>query len=340
MNPSTTAVWTTAFIVSARAASLITNEFIFTRAPFRSCHASTIAELPNGTLVAAWFGGPTEGHPEVTIWFARREQDRWTAPVEIADGRQPDGSRHPCWNPVLHVAQDGTLVLMFKVGPTPSTWWGMRRLSHDGGHTWSETVRLDHGAIGPVKNKPIRLPDGSLLAGSSAENNGWRVHVERSTDDGRTWRPSAPLNDGREISAIQPAILSASGGHLVALGRTRQRRIFILESHNLGHSWGPMRLTHLPNPNSAIDAVTLCDQRHVLVYNPVERGRSPLVVALSSNMTDWSTVITLEDEQGAEFSYPAVIQTRDRRIHVTYTWKRQRIRHAVLDLTPVHQPHP
>ena len=41
----------------------------------------------------------------------------------------------------------------------------------------------------------------------------------------------------------------------------------------------------------------------------------------------------LEDEPLGEYSYPAVIQTRDGLVHCTYTWKRARIRHVVLDPT-------
>ena len=328
------AVLPAALTAASAAAPLLTNEFIFETAPFKSCHASTIAELPDGTLVAAWFGGTAEGHPDVGIWFSRRETTGWTPPLEIADGRHPDGSRHPCWNPVLHVARDGSLVLLYKVGPNVPRWTAVRRVSRNGGRTWSEPVRLPDGVIGPVKNTPVRLPNGDLLAGSSTEHDGWRVHFELSHDDGLTWLPSPPVNDGREISAIQPAILFAGGDGLVALGRTRQRRLVRIESSDLGRTWGPMRLTDLPNPNSGIDAVTLADGRHLLVYNPVERGRSPLIVAISSNTTDWTPLATLDDEPRAEFSYPAVIQTRDGRVHITYTWKRLRIRHAVLDLGP------
>ncbi|MCX7819644.1 MAG: exo-alpha-sialidase [Kiritimatiellae bacterium] len=321
--------------MTAHSSPLATNEFIFQSAPFRSCHASTIAEAADGTLVAAWFGGTHEGHPDVRIWVSRHTGDGWTVPVAVADGRQPDGSRHPCWNPVLHPTREGTLLLLYKVGPDCARWWGMRRVSHDGGRTWSEAVRLPDGVIGPVKNKPVRLPDSSLLAGSSTEHDGWRVHFEHSADDGFTWRADPPVNDGRQIAAIQPAILLLGGGRLVALGRTQQRRIFRLESDDLGRTWRPMTLTDLPNPNSGIDALTLADGRHLLVYNPVERGRSPLVVAISTNAHQWSPLLTLDDEPGAEFSYPAVIQTRDGRVHITYTWKRQRIRHAVLDLSAV-----
>jgi predicted neuraminidase len=92
-----------------------------------------------------------------------------------------------------------------------------------------------------------------------------------------------------------------------------------------------MKVTELPNPNAGLDGVTLKDGRHVLVYNHATRGRTPLNVAISRDGNNWQQVATLETQPG-EYSYPAVIQTRDGKIHVTYTWKRQRIKHAVLDL--------
>jgi predicted neuraminidase len=74
----------------------------------------------------------------------------------------------------------------------------------------------------------------------------------------------------------------------------------------------------------------LADGRHLLVYNHTARGRSPLNIAVSSNGRDWQAAAVLESQPG-EYSYPAVIQTSDQLVHVTYTWKRQRIKHVVLD---------
>ena len=91
-----------------------------------------------------------------------------------------------------------------------------------------------------------------------------------------------------------------------------------------------MSLTSLPNPNSGIDAVTLGDGRHLLVYNHTAKGRSPLNLAISADGEEWKPVAVLENEPG-EFSYPAVIQTKDGLVHISYTWKRQRVRHIVVD---------
>jgi predicted neuraminidase len=303
-------------------------------APFPQCHASTIAETQRG-LVAAWFGGTREKHPDVGIWVSRMTAGRWTVPVEVANGVQyqrGDGSvhRHPCWNPVLFQPRNGPLLLFYKVGPDPRAWWGMLMTSSDGGTTWSEPCRLPEQIDGPVKNKPVQLPNGDLLSPSSTEHDGWRVHFERSSDLGKTWTRIGPVNDGKELSAIQPSILLLGGDKLLALGRTREGKIFQVPSDDLGMTWGAMTVIALPNPNSGTDAVTLKDGRHLLVYNHVAKGRSPLNVAVSQDGQSWQASLVLEREPG-EYSYPAVIQANDGRVHVTYTWKRQCIKHAVLD---------
>jgi predicted neuraminidase len=304
-------------------------EFLFEKAPFPECHASTIVETKSG-LVAAWFGGTREKNPDVGIWLSRQEKGRWTAPAEVADGKQPDGKQQPCWNPVLFRPKDGPLLLFYKVGPSPSRWWGMVRTSDDDGKTWSAARRLPAGILGPIKNKPVQLAGGDILCPSSTEHDGWRVHFERSADGGKTWTATPPLNDGKEPSAIQPSILIHKGGKLQAVGRTRQGKVFEVWSEDGGKTWGKMSLTALPNPNSGIDAVTLADGRHLLVYNHTTRGRSPLNVAVSDDGKTWQAVAVLESEPG-EYSYPAVIQSADGLVHVTYTWKRRRIKHVVLD---------
>jgi predicted neuraminidase len=314
------------------------SEFIYETAPFPECHASTIAEPPGG-LVAAWFGGTGEKNPDVGIWVSCQEDGKWAPPVEVANGVQSATTRYPCWNPALFQPKVGPLLLFYKVGPSPSSWWGMLMTSADGGKKWSKPRRLPEGIVGPIKNKPVQLSNGDLLCPSSTEDKGWRVHFERTHDLGQTWQATEPVNDGREIGAIQPSILLHGDGRLQALVRTRQWKIGQVWSEDQGKTWGKMTLTSLPNPDSGIDAVTLKDGRHLLAYNHTARGRSPLNVAISANGTDWQAALVLENTPG-EYSYPAVIQTRDGNLHITYTWKRLRIRHAVvapekLELRPI-----
>lgn len=321
--------------MTAHADTEVLREFIYESGPTPSCHASTICETRDGTLVAAWFGGEYEKHPEVGIWFSTRDEKGWSKPIEVATGIQYQTAsgkvvRHPCWNPVLFQPKEGPLLLFYKVGPSPDAWWGMLMTSNDNGKHWSVPRRLPEGIAGPIKNKPVELGDGKILCPTSSEDNGWRVHFEMTRDLGVSWQRTAPLNDGFEIGAIQPSILRVGGETLLAVGRTRQGKLFRVESNDLGKTWGKMTLSNIPNPNSGTDALTLADGRHLLVYNHTPRGRTPLNVAVSKDAVDWDTVITLEDQPG-EYSYPAVIQTRDGLIHITYTWKRQRVRHVVLD---------
>lgn len=314
----------------APAGAVLKREFIYESAPYPACHASTIESTPTG-LVAAWFGGTHEKHPDVGIWVSRNGGAEWSTPVEVANGVQADGkTRYPSWNPVLYQAKDGPLLLFFKVGPSPSRWWGMLTKSSDGGRSWSTPQRLPDGILGPIRAKPVLLADGALLCPSSSEHDGWRVHMEMTRDLGVTWSKSGALNDGKEFSAIQPTVLFHSDHRLQALCRTRQGQVAELWSEDDGRNWGPMKATPLLNPSAGIDGVTLKDGRHLLVYNPVSRGRTPLVLGLSSDGKAWRTVLTLENEPG-EYSYPAIIQAANGRVHITYTWERKRIRHWEID---------
>lgn len=302
--------------------------FIFDIAPFRSAHAVTLAETRHG-LVAAWFAGHAEGWPDVAIWLARHNGERWLAPEKVADGTSSRLRRYPCWNPVLYAAPGGALLLFYKVGLRPSRWWGMMMRSEDGGRTFSPPTRLPEGIFGPIKNKPIVGAHGELLCPSSVENDGWRVHVETTRDLGATWHRGPPLNGRKAMKAIQPTLLRFPSGRLQLLCRTRQGSIGESWSEDGGRTWLPLWLTGLPNPDSGIDAVMLTDGRALLVYNHSATARTPLTLAVSATGARWRVLRDLEAGPG-EFSYPAVIQGADHRVHIAYTHNRNKLRHIVL----------
>jgi predicted neuraminidase len=319
---------------------ILVDEFIYETAPFPSCHAATIAETPTG-LVASFFGGTKERHPDVGIWVSRQQNGKWTAPVEVANGNQEDGSRLPTWNPVLYQVPNGELMLFYKIGPKPSEWQGWLKTSKDGGVTWSEAKMLPEGYVGPVKNKPVLLENGELYAASSTEGNGWKVHFEVTPDFGKTWKKIGPINKGEENhDAIQPSILKHGNGKLQILCRSRSRALVESWSEDNGRTWSPLAKTGLPNNNSGTDAVTMADGRQVLVYNHVlppgdlvKGPRTPLNVAVSKDGKNWKAALVLEDSPISQYSYPAVIQTSDGLLHFIYTWRRERIKHVVVDPT-------
>jgi predicted neuraminidase len=317
---------------------ILRSEFIFKQGEvsFLSCHASTISETPEG-LVAAWFGGTHERNKDVGIWLSRNSGGKWSIPAEVANGIQHDSLRYPTWNPVLFF-DGGKLLLFYKVGPSPSKWWGELKTSKDNGKTWSDALLLPDSIFGPVKNKPVLLKNGKLLCPSSTENKGWRVHIEWTPDLGKTWFRTHALNSGDTLPAIQPTLLQHPGGKLQLLCRTKKDKIYTGWSTDYGRTWTPLSPTSLPNNNSGIDAVTLRDGRHLLVYNHADQtrdkgDRNRLNLAVSDDGISWSAVMALENDPDpeSEYSYPAVIQTSGGLVHITYTWNRKMIRHMVID---------
>lgn len=304
-------------------------EQIFGHAPFIECHASSLLPLRHGGFLAVWFGGSKEGNNDVGIWGAIRNND-WSAPLLIA--KLCD---EPHWNPVLFRERSGRIALFFKVGRTIKDWHTWRTFSCDEGIHWSAATELVPGDItggrGPVKNKPIELSDGAILAPASVEREQWRAFTDRSTDGGNSWQRSAPIKMGTpgEIQAIQPTLWESAPGMVHMLLRTNAGNIFRSDSRDGGRSWGKAYPTGLPNNNSGIDlakfpdgALALCANLSDINWGP--RNRLALFVS-HDNGTTWSKPFYLENEPDGEFSYPAVIALPGNELAVTYTWRRRGI---------------
>jgi predicted neuraminidase len=305
--------------------------FIFEKAPFASCHASTIVETEEGKLMAAWFGGKSEGASDVKIWQSRFDGKEWSPPEGAAEE-----TGTPCWNPVLFRSKSKTLFLFYKAGQDPMRWSGYVRRSTDSGKAWDKAEQLPAGLLGPIKNKPIQRADGTILAGTSVESyKAWACWIERSTDDAKTWRRFGPITvPSHPYGIIQPTLFETSDKKIAMLCRSRDLGFICrAESKDGGETWSEAKATELPNPNSGIDLVQTDKSDLFLVYNPTKRERSPLQLAWSNdNGKTWKKVATLEDEAG-EFSYPAIIQSHDGQLHVTYTWNRRHIKYLAFDPT-------
>ncbi len=323
---------------------ILVNEFIFNRSDFPESHAATITQTPKG-LYAAWFGGTKEGNKDVCIWASEKINNQWSAPKKIADGIMNDSVRYACYNPVLYQVVNGDLLLFYKIGPNVAGWTGWMMRSTDNGHTWSKREALPDGFLGPIKNKPIFI-NGQLVCPSSTEKTGWKVHFEYTADWGKTWTKSIDINDGKTITAIQPSILQYANGAMQVLCRSRNTTLNQSWSMDKGKTWSAMTATNLPNNNSGTDAVTLKDGTQVLVYNHVKPAanlpngkgaRTPLNVAISKDGIKWFAVAVLEDATVGQYSYPSVIQSADGLVHIVYTWRRERIKHVVMDMSTIEQ---
>jgi len=314
--------------------------FIYTEASFPSAHASTIEEMENGNLIAAWFGGTHERHPDVSIYTSVKTEAGWSSPKKVADGFENDTLSYPTWNPVLFNVQN-KLFLFYKIGPSPSTWWGAYKISKDRGETWSDKKLLPKGILGPIKNKPIQLENGRIVSPSSVElqdGEVWHAHMEISDDLGETWR-IVPVNQDSDYKVIQPTIVQLKNGDLKAFFRSDQDVILESFSKDDGATWSDFSRSELANPNSGIDAVGLKNGGFLMVYNPLAsgeawwEGRSKLYLAYSNDAEHWQDVLQLENKEEGEFSYPAIMQTKNGEIHITYTYDREKIKYFRLKRT-------
>ncbi len=296
------------------------------------CHATTLVETGEGDILCAWFGGAPEKDPATSIWLSRRGAEGWSEAVSVAD--QPTA----CWNPVLYRHGD-QIMLFYKAGESVPAWAGILKVSEDGGTTWGEDKILPAGIYGPIKNKPIPMPDERLLCGSSAENYlAWTCWMHIYDPDRDTWQIAGPIEvEGVPKGVIQPTVWETSPGHYTALMRSTAGvgKVCRTLSFDGAASWITASPMDLPNNNSGLDAVKLADGRVLLVYNHTTRdephgGRYRIHLAVSEDDgARWSDPWLMEDE-GREYSYPAVIQAADGTIHLSYTHNRVGVRYATL----------
>jgi predicted neuraminidase len=317
---------------------IIQTSMLLHQPPFKQCHASTLVELKDGSILVAFFGGSYEGAPDVKIWATMLKSGCWTDPVVLADGKSGDNLPLPCWNPVLFRSVAGRLYLFYKVGKNPREWFGMMKFSDDDGQNWSGPVKLPGGVLGPIKNKPVELANGNLLCPSSLETlTDWKVQLELYDPVDNTWEVTK-VDSCTHLQVIQPTILSYNDTTFRILCRSKNDAIITSLSIDNGKSWNNLVAIDLPNPNSGIDGVTLHDGSHLLVYNPLKsgkewiNGRNQLNLAWSPDGLSWKDILILENEKTGEFSYPSIIQSSDNLIHITCTHNRSQVRYWKLQL--------
>ena len=295
-----------------------------------SAHASTVLKLPDGRMLAAWFGGSGEGNKDVRIWYAFYENGEWSEPEQIAT---TDNVAH--WNPVL---QDmGAFArVYFKVGKDTASW--VTKYSDYDYETceWSAVAELvpgdTDGGRGPVKDKVLVTSGGIMIAGASTEQGDWKAFFDISEDGGKTWTKTAFVESDAEM--IQPSLWEDENG-IHAFFRTKSHKIYRSDSADGGYTWCKAYATSLPNNNSGVDCVMSENGWLWLAYNPLTANgiRNKLMLAVSKDGGEtWQDVVMLEESGNIfnEFSYPAII-AEGNHLYITYTCKRENIKYAFME---------
>lgn len=312
---------------------MFSREFI--EIPTSACHASTLLQLRDGGFLVCWFGGTRESCTDVAIYSARRfPSGEWGSVSLLA---KVNDTAH--WNPVLFRFPDGVIHLYFKVGD--DVWQTYEMTSQDEGLTWSKPDEMIPGDVsggrGPVKNKPILLSDGSILAPGSVEieDGPWRAFVDRFENG--SWHRSELLEfqgNGADSNwahctqgVIQPTLWEAPAGHVQMLMRSNVGCVYHAGSWDCGRTWSPCGPTELPNNNSGLDLAQLSDGTLVMLSNlTFELGRKILVKRISKdNGATWSDYSVVDEVPEGELSYPAIIPLQGNRYAFTYTWLRQKV---------------
>jgi len=302
---------------------------------FPSCHCSVLMERYDGELLVGYYAGEGEAKPDAAWVLTRRGQDGF-APLKIVANTEgkPEG------NGILVEARSGELQLIYGTmhgrldgKPGPGVRWVTcdlrRKRSNDEGRTWSDADVLDSEWGHVPRCKPVRLSNGDLLFGT--EYNDGYSRIWRSRDDAETWEMIAKVEGEKNQ---HPTMLECEEGRLLGLLRPSGRQGFVLQTESLdgGETWSEAAVTDLPSPFAAIDAVRLADGRFVVVWNRNPEERNPLAIGVSEDEgKTWPIRKDLVAGEG-RFHYPAAIQTKDGRIHVTFTNNRVTIDHVVLSL--------
>ncbi|MFA6448311.1 MAG: sialidase family protein [bacterium] len=300
-------------------------------AGFKSCHGSTLIELSNGDILAAWYGGDYERAHNVKIYAARMNivTGEWTKPWIIQE--TPGLSEG---NPVLWLSPDKKTVWLFFVTIMKETWNDARmfyKKSTDEGKTWGEHVTLIEKLGWMTRNKPLVLKNGDILLPIYNETMFYSQFFI-SKDGGTNWDWSGPLRAPGGI--IQPSVVQLSDGSLLTVMRTGSGNglAWWSRSANDGKKWTKPYTTDIKNPMSAADMVTLPNGHIALVYNDSAKERNPLTVAISTDEgKTWPVKRDIENAPNGSFGYPAVIATSDGVIHVTYSYSRDSIKYAAFD---------
>ncbi|HEY1044632.1 MAG TPA: sialidase family protein [Telluria sp.] len=309
-----------------------------------SAHASSMARLPDGGVIAFWWAGSRESGPDVKVYAARWTDGGWGQPWLVASrdslGAELGFGVRRIGNPVAWTAPDGTIHLY--VVATGLGGWAASRIvqlaSTDEGRNFDVKRLLPLSPLFNtsvlVRTAPVALADGGWWLPLYFEMG---VKYPKVLAFDRHGKPSHMVRIGSRTSTLQPAIVpfSASEVHAWMRDSSDEQRVQHSHSRDGGETWSDLPSLDLPNYSTSLSALRLTNGAVVLLHNHVLPGgsdRNMLRLSVSTDARNWTPVVdVVHGKAGEEFSYPDLQQVGDK-LHVTYTSRRTAIAHHVFDI--------
>ena len=305
----------------------------------KTAHSATLEVLPSGNLIALWFAGTTEGHPDVQIWQSKFDGAQWSMAQAVISPKiitQATSSFIKCvGNPVIYLSKDRTLHL-FVVSVSLGGWSGSRLnhfISTDEGDSWNSGKQL---ILSPLLNistlartRAISLEDGGFYLPAYREIIRTSPVLIRFDKNGQFTEQIFPKSAG---FLLQPAILTLGRDHAYMYLRnknTKDNVLYFQESLDGGMTWQAALPTNLINQDTSLAVHMVDENQFLMVYNP--RERNSLAIALSNDGIHWEQKYVLESSSKGLFSYPA-IQAHGDVIDLLYTWESKGIKHVRFNL--------
>jgi predicted neuraminidase len=310
-----------------------------------AAHASALATLANGDLLACWWAGQRESAPDVRLYVARWRDGRWSDAHAVVDREALSSALHVgvrrIGNPVLWVGRDGR-VHLYLVATGLGGWAASRvaqLVSDDGGSTFVAKRMLPLTPLWNtsvlVRTTPVAVADGGWLMPAYFEL-GNKYPMVISFD--HTGEPRWVQRIGSSVTTLQPALLPLSSTDLRAVMRDigPERRVQQAVSRDAGMSWEDMPSATLANHDNSVAGLQLSGGGYALLHNEATpsggSSRQWLRLSTSIDTKAWTPGPDVQrGVEGDEFSYPSIVQI-GRQLHVTYTHKRRAIAHHVYDI--------
>jgi predicted neuraminidase len=304
---------------------------VIPRGMFKTNHGSSVTELPDKSLLCAWYAGSREAAPDVNVYLSRFDPVRqtWGEPSVLAGNRERAEWRlrgtKSVGNVVLHVDDEGIVWAFYAAIPFGG-WTTAHidyRVSKDSGVTWSQPKTLVGMLSNMPRSEPVRVGPNRFaipLYHNMGQKHGYTCTV--TVAGGKIINRTFERIRGEKHT--QPAIARVSDNELYAYLRDPTWKSLMFSRFDVARRrWSTAERLDVVNPNAAVDVEQTPDGKTLLVYNSNPKHRVPLSLAYSLDGRKFQKIWDFETQRGGAFSYPALTRASDGNYHLTYSHSRR-----------------